>query len=165
MWLRLYERLRQRAVRLFFFGPVSSLFSCKPSEWWVTHVRQGRLHVLTSASGSGCQAPRHISPTETEKRTSLWFISLWNHEIEGKVRFSQFVISPVLAGVLLYIFSVSVLLFQNMITTFSAKVSVVFQSWSFNRTRFCTVVWFCVVGSLSIKYDEANYPDFEVLHF
>lgn len=165
MWLRLYERLRQRAVRLFFFGPVSSLFSCKPSEWWVTHVRQGRLHVLTSASGSGCQAPRHISPTETEKTTSLWFISLWNHEIEGKVRFSQFVISPVLAGVLLYIFSVSVMLFQNMITTFSAKVSVVFQSWSFNRTRFCTVVSFCVVGSLSIKYDEANYPDFEVLHF
>lgn len=57
----------------------------------------------------------------------LYHYDIMKMKGKGKVRrFSQFVISPVLAGVLLYIFSVSVLLFQNMITTFSAKVSVVF---------------------------------------
>ena len=110
------------------FHPFLAANRAERAQWWVTHVRQGHLHVLTSASGSGCQVPRHTSPTETEKTTSQWFISRCNHEIKGKGKvlpFSQFLISPVLAGVLLYIFSVSVLLFyskSNMITAFSAKL-------------------------------------------
>ena len=49
------------------FHPFLAANRAERAQWWVTHVRQGHLHVLTSASASGCQVPRHKSPTGTEK--------------------------------------------------------------------------------------------------
>lgn len=68
------------------FNPFSAVYDCrillKQAQGRVTHIRQGHLCVLTSASLLACQVPRHTSH-KGNWETPIWLVSLWNQELDG----------------------------------------------------------------------------------